>query len=512
MEELVLLKSDKDILSFTWNENDYSNHYVVYIIDDNFNYIPYKDLDINYLDINKEELKDYIGLKIEYVYIDKKQKKRLVISSSKPFLFNNTLELDIINLKSIKSYKGISIGFITKTIYDEFRVFKYNNGNKELFKITEDFLISSDKLSEGDSIIVEAYKKEENRYVLKASSDVYKISIEKVKCTSSVPKVSVIIPVYNSELFISRCIDSILLSTLSDLEIITVNDGSKDNSLDILNWYKDNYPSIVKVDDKENEGVSFTRNRGIDLATGEYIAFVDNDDMVHPYMYEELFMAAIESFADVAIAKTVIREDIHNYTVYMDYKRDSKKDYFVYDYYTMIDISENMKPRSIYFVAIWNKIIKASVAKGKYFDKQNYYEDQAYTRMIYSYCNTFAFCYDAYYIWDKRIQKTKGTQTNRYKAENEDELLEYDLYVLRANVYGVYNGNQERIEQLADLFIRDSYGALIDRYHALEDNRLYPYYRDEILKISKMTDLTKNRYLRLMPEAYDFAMRIIEKG
>ena len=94
MEELVLLKSDKDILSFTWNENDYSNHYVVYIIDDNFNYIPYKDLDINYLDINKEELKDYIGLKIEYVYIDKKQKKRLVISSSKPFLFNNTLELD----------------------------------------------------------------------------------------------------------------------------------------------------------------------------------------------------------------------------------------------------------------------------------------------------------------------------------------------------------------------------------------------------------------------------------
>lgn len=92
-------------------------------------------------------------------------------------------------------------------------------------------------------------------------------------------KVSVIVPVYNSEKHIERCIDSILNQTYKDTEIILINDGSNDHSLDILNNYKEKYSNIIVVD-KENEGVALTRNLGIKLATGKYIMFIDNDDYI----------------------------------------------------------------------------------------------------------------------------------------------------------------------------------------------------------------------------------------
>ena len=87
-------------------------------------------------------------------------------------------------------------------------------------------------------------------------------------------KISVIIPVYNTEKYIGRCLDSILNNTYKNLEVICVNDGSKDRSLEILNEYaeKDNR---VKVIDKENGGVSAARNTALDVATGDFISFVD---------------------------------------------------------------------------------------------------------------------------------------------------------------------------------------------------------------------------------------------
>lgn len=92
--------------------------------------------------------------------------------------------------------------------------------------------------------------------------------------------ISVIIPVYNTAEYLPRCLDSILNNTYRNLEIICVNDGSKDSSLEVLNSYAAKDPR-VKVIDQENAGVSAARNRGLDEATGEYIAFVDSDDWVH---------------------------------------------------------------------------------------------------------------------------------------------------------------------------------------------------------------------------------------
>ena len=93
-------------------------------------------------------------------------------------------------------------------------------------------------------------------------------------------KVSVIIPVYNSEKYIEKCINSVLAQTYQNYEIIVINDGSKDNSGKIMEQLQDKYPDKIKYIEQENMGVAKTRNKGIERATGDYIAFMDNDDYI----------------------------------------------------------------------------------------------------------------------------------------------------------------------------------------------------------------------------------------
>lgn len=95
------------------------------------------------------------------------------------------------------------------------------------------------------------------------------------------PKVSILIPLYNSEKYISDTIDSCLDQTYANIEIIIVDDGSKDSSLDIVSKYEKKYRNI-KVDIQKNSGASATRNRAFELSTGEYIQYLDADDLLHP--------------------------------------------------------------------------------------------------------------------------------------------------------------------------------------------------------------------------------------
>ena len=90
-------------------------------------------------------------------------------------------------------------------------------------------------------------------------------------------KISVIVPVYNQEKYIGRCIDSVLNQTMTDFELILINDGSKDKSLDILRNYEKK-DKRIKIIDQKNMGVAKTRNKGIEIASGEFIVLVDNDD------------------------------------------------------------------------------------------------------------------------------------------------------------------------------------------------------------------------------------------
>ena len=94
------------------------------------------------------------------------------------------------------------------------------------------------------------------------------------------PKVSVIIPVYNSEKYIEKCINSVLEQDYQEFELILINDGSKDGSLKILERYKEKYKEKIVLVNQENCGVSKTRNKAIQMANGKYIMFIDNDDFI----------------------------------------------------------------------------------------------------------------------------------------------------------------------------------------------------------------------------------------
>ena len=106
-------------------------------------------------------------------------------------------------------------------------------------------------------------------------------------------KVTLILPVYNSEDYIGRCLDSIINQTFKDYEIQIINDGSKDSSQDIINKYKEKYPEKIIAIEQENKGVAKTRNEAIQRANGKYIMFIDNDDYLDND-YVETYVKAIE--------------------------------------------------------------------------------------------------------------------------------------------------------------------------------------------------------------------------
>ena len=117
-------------------------------------------------------------------------------------------------------------------------------------------------------------------------------------------KVSIIVPVYNTENFLKKCLDSLVNQTLEDIEIICVNDGSTDNSLNILQEYADK-DSRIKIINQENKMQGAARNTGTAIATGEYVGFVDSDDWVDLDYYEKLYNTAKKYDMEIALATNV---------------------------------------------------------------------------------------------------------------------------------------------------------------------------------------------------------------
>lgn len=116
-------------------------------------------------------------------------------------------------------------------------------------------------------------------------------------------KISVIVPVYNTEKLLSRCLDSIIHQkniSPDEYEIIIVNDGSPDNSQEVINNYSEKFPTIIKAVWKENGGLPSARNYGLNFASGEYICFIDSDDYIEKNMFDELYNLAISKKLDIA--------------------------------------------------------------------------------------------------------------------------------------------------------------------------------------------------------------------
>ena len=115
------------------------------------------------------------------------------------------------------------------------------------------------------------------------------------------PKVSVIVPVYNTEKYLERCLDSLANQTLKEIEIIIVDDGSKDACALLCDEFSKK-DSRIRVVHKKNGGLGFARNSGIEVATGEYVGFVDSDDYIEPSMYENLYGAAVRYQAELVLS------------------------------------------------------------------------------------------------------------------------------------------------------------------------------------------------------------------
>lgn len=163
------------------------------------------------------------------------------------------------------------------------------------------------------------------------------------------PKVSVIVPVYNVEKYVGECLDSILNQTLKDIEIIVLNDGSTDDSLKIIKKYAEQ-DSRIRVYNHENRGLGPTRNRGITLAKGKYLAFVDSDDTIVPDALETLYNRAVEQGADIVEgevmliyendpSKNRVRTDLPDLKC-IQVTEDSKDEFYRYYYFPRI-ISHN---------------------------------------------------------------------------------------------------------------------------------------------------------------------------
>lgn len=124
----------------------------------------------------------------------------------------------------------------------------------------------------------------------------YSIKKEKMKIT---PLISIIVPVYNTAIYLPKCIESIQRQTLTDLEIVMIDDGSTDDSLVICKEYA-LHDNRIKIIHKENGGLSSARNVGLDCATAPFVGFVDSDDYIESTMYEHLYHALVKFKADVA--------------------------------------------------------------------------------------------------------------------------------------------------------------------------------------------------------------------
>lgn len=166
------------------------------------------------------------------------------------------------------------------------------------------------------------------------------------------PKVSICVPIYNMEKYLSECLDSLVNQTLKDIEIVCVNDESKDKSLDILNEYSKKY-SNIKVISQKNTGLGGARNTGLKNASGEYIGFVDADDFVEKDMYEKLFNAAIKEKAEISMC---------NLKFYPPDVKTAKTIWFK-EYKGIVDgefLNKNTQP--------WNKIVSKDLIKRTNFE------------------------------------------------------------------------------------------------------------------------------------------------
>ena len=196
------------------------------------------------------------------------------------------------------------------------------------------------------------------------------------------PIISIIVPVYKVEQYLSRCIDSILNQTFQDFELILVDDGSPDNCGEICDKYalKDNR---IKVIHKENGGLSDARNAGLEIATGEYISFVDSDDVVHPQMYTRLYDLLQRTDAEIAQCEyTRFDKEIE----FQSLSGDAEEIIC-----TNVEALDLLIESNRFVPPVWNKLYKRELFSNIRFPKGKIHEDEFTTYKLFYAANKIVY-------------------------------------------------------------------------------------------------------------------------
>ena len=205
--------------------------------------------------------------------------------------------------------------------------------------------------------------------------------------------ISIIIPIYNVQKLLDRCIESVVCQTYSDLEIILVDDGSPDSCPHICDeWEKKD--SRIKVIHKENGGLSDARNEGMNIATGEFIGFIDSDDWIAPEMYERLLNAIITDHSDIAVCN-----------VKMVWEDNSQSRMLTQQSNCILNRSEAQSAlldESILKQPVWYKLYRKSIIENIPFEKGKCHEDVFWSfRAIGNASYVSIINYVGYYYWQR---------------------------------------------------------------------------------------------------------------
>lgn len=230
--------------------------------------------------------------------------------------------------------------------------------------------------------------------------------------------ISVIIPVYNVENLINRCISSVTMQTYKNLEIILVDDGSTDGSPDICDQWKIK-DSRIQVIHKNNGGLSDARNEGLKNANGIYINFVDSDDWLELNMIEKLYNSICQNCADIAICGIIITDGLKSYPRPW-FENDKCMD-------MACAYAELLADNKITSHA-WNKLFKKEIFDEIYFPKGKLYEDVRIMHKIFQKCNTISIVKEHLYNYYQRSDSITCLPVLSNKlacAEAFSERLEY---------------------------------------------------------------------------------------
>ncbi len=297
-------------------------------------------------------------------------------------------------------------------------------------------------------------------------------------------KVSVIVPVYNTEKYLRKCIDSLLNQTLKDLEIIIVNDSSPDNSQEIIDEYVAKFPGKIKSIIKENGGQGSARNLGLEASSGEYIGYVDSDDFVDIHMYEDMLNQAIKDNSDIVEVGFFEYSDSDKVLSTKCFKTEN--------------ITTNLKDdKKLLFdnTVVWNKLYRASLLKDNNikFREKKWYEDFDFVIKTICYAKKVSIMPKSYYYYLLR----QGSTMNNSNAERNLEILEAMDEILKffkdRNIYSDY------IEELEFLAVFHIY--LPTNVRIIRSNATWAKKHEIIHKInsymdSNFSNYKKNKYIK----------------